>query len=26
MNRFSWQNLIGSYDDELERLSRMRSG
>ena len=26
MNRFSWCNLIGGYDDELERLSRMRRG
>jgi glycosyltransferase involved in cell wall biosynthesis len=26
MNRFSWQNLIGSYDDELDRLSRMQPG
>jgi glycosyltransferase involved in cell wall biosynthesis len=24
MNRFSWDNLIDSYDDELERLSRMQ--
>jgi len=26
MNRFSWHNLIDSYDDELDRLSRMQSG
>jgi glycosyltransferase involved in cell wall biosynthesis len=25
MNRFSWTNLIQRYDDELERLSRMKS-
>jgi len=25
MNRFSWANLIERYDDELERLSRMKS-
>jgi len=24
MNRFSWDNLIDSYDEELERLSRMQ--
>ena len=24
MNRFSWDNLIESYDDELDRLSRMQ--
>ena len=26
MNRFSWQNLIESYDQELDRLSRMQPG
>ena len=26
MNRFSWHNLIGSYDRELDRLSRLQPG
>jgi glycosyltransferase involved in cell wall biosynthesis len=25
MNRYSWHNLIDSYDDELDRLSRIKS-